>query len=52
MLMCWDYIPDNRISFLEIYNRLNEIIADEHRENPIVWFSNETSSTVIFFFLH
>ena len=47
MLSCWDYIPENRIHFFDIYSRLNEILLDENREQPTIWFSNEPSSQTV-----
>jgi hypothetical protein len=44
MLSCWHYIPENRINFLDIYSRLNEILLDENKEQPSIWFSKEISS--------
>ncbi len=44
MLSCWHYIPENRINFLDMYSRLNEILFDENKEQPSIWFSNEISS--------
>jgi len=45
MLSCWHYIPENRINFLDIHTRLNEILLDENKEQPSIWFSNESSSS-------
>lgn len=47
MLSCWQYIPENRINFFDLRSRLNEIIMDNNKERPSVWFSNEGSSTTV-----
>ncbi|UJR27566.1 hypothetical protein I4U23_008847 [Adineta vaga] len=44
MITCWHYIPENRLSFQDIHSRLNDILLDKDREQPTIWFSNETSS--------
>ncbi|CAF3673918.1 unnamed protein product [Rotaria socialis] len=45
MLSCWQYIPEDRINFSDLHSHLNEIIMDENKEQPSIWFSNEASST-------
>lgn len=47
MLSCWNYLPENRINFLDIHSRLNEMLLDKDKEQPSIWFSNESSHTVI-----
>jgi hypothetical protein len=47
MLSCWHYIPENRIHFLDIHSRLNEILLDKNKEQPLIWFSNEASSQTV-----
>ncbi|CAF3612663.1 unnamed protein product [Rotaria sordida] len=43
MLSCWQYIPGNRISFYDLHCRLNEILMNKNKEQPLIWFSNEGS---------
>lgn len=45
MVFCWNYTPENRIRFLDIHTRLNEILSDNEREQPSVWFSDQSSSS-------
>jgi hypothetical protein len=57
MLLCWHYIPENRINFLEINSRLNEILFDENKEQPSIWFTHDVSSqtvqkTTIFIYIY
>jgi hypothetical protein len=47
MLSCWHYLPENRINFLDIYSRLNEILSDENKEQPSIWFSHDASSQTV-----
>ena len=47
MLLCWHYIPENRINFLEINSCLNEILFDENKEQPSVWFTHDVSSQTV-----
>ncbi|CAF4436781.1 unnamed protein product, partial [Adineta steineri] len=44
MISCWHYIPENRINFRDIHSRLNELLLDNNKEQPTIWFSNETIS--------
>ncbi|CAF0811487.1 unnamed protein product [Adineta steineri] len=44
MISCWHYIPENRINFRDIHSRLNELLLDNNKEQPTIWFSNETTS--------
>jgi len=43
MLLCWNYMPENRVNFNEITTRLSEILADPEREQPSTWFSYDAS---------
>ena len=45
MLVCWNYIPENRVNFQEIHSRLNEILSDQSKELPPTWFSYDASSS-------
>ena len=45
MISCWNYTAENRIRFLDIHTRLNEILSDNEREQPYVWFSDQSSSS-------
>ena len=47
MVACWNYIPENRSHFLDIHTHLNEILSDNHREQPTVWFSNSSSPQTV-----
>jgi len=51
MLSCWHYIPENRINFRDIYSRLNEILLNKDKEQPSIWFSNDTASQTVKIFI-
>jgi hypothetical protein len=51
MLSCWHYIPENRINFQDIYSRLNEILLNKDKEQPSIWFSNDTASQTVKIFI-
>ena len=46
MLLCWNYLPENRVNFVEIATRLSEMLADPEREQPSTWFSYDASLPV------
>jgi hypothetical protein len=43
MLLCWNYIPENRVKFHEMNARLIELLSDENKEQPLVWFAYDPS---------
>ncbi|CAF4350585.1 unnamed protein product, partial [Adineta steineri] len=47
MISCWHYIPENRINFRDIHSRLDELLLDNNKEQPTIWFSNETTSETV-----